>query len=164
MTAKVKIVSPNFLRQVPEPAKNAHQKPKTNSLEQDSLIVGRELNAEAVLGGTIQTSGDRIRVSARLFRTADGKQLWAGQFNEKLTDIFAVQDSILERVASALKIRLGSREKKRYTENVETYRLYMKGRFHALRLTRAETDKGIEYFNQTIALAPNYALAYVRLA
>jgi len=134
------------------------------SLEQDSLIAGRELNAEAVLDGTIQTSGERIRVSARLFRASDGKQLWAGQFDEKLTDIFTVQDSISERVASALKIRLGAREKKRYTENVEAYQLYMKGRFHALRLTRAETDKAVDYFNQTIALDPNYALAYVGLA
>jgi DNA-binding winged helix-turn-helix (wHTH) protein/TolB-like protein/Tfp pilus assembly protein PilF len=135
-----------------------------SNLEQDSLTAGRELGTEAVLDGTIQTSGERIRVSARLFRTSDGKQLWAGQFDEKLTDIFTVQDSISERVASALKIRLGSREKKRYTENVEAYQLYMKGRFHALRLTRAETDKAIDFFNQTIALDPNYALAYVGLA
>lgn len=135
-----------------------------SNLEQDSLTAGRELGTEAVLDGTIQTSGERIRVSARLFRTADGRQLWAGQFDEKLTDIFTVQDSISERVASALKIRLGSREKKRYTENVEAYQLYMKGRFHALRLTRAETDKAIDFFNQTITLDPNYALAYVGLA
>ena len=134
-----------------------------NALEQDSLAAGRELQTEAVLDGTIQTSGDRVRVSARLFRTLDGKQLWAGQFDEKWTDIFAVQDSISERVTAALKIRLEGREKKRYTENVEAYQLYMKGRFHGLRLTRGETDKAIEYYNQTIALDPNYALAYVGL-
>lgn len=135
-----------------------------NSVEQDSLTAGRELNVEAVLDGTIQTSGERIRISAKLLRTSDGKQLWTGQFEEKFTDIFAVQDSISERVAAALKIRLGNAEKKRPTENVEAYQLYMKGRYHALNLTRAETDKGIAYFQQAIELDPNYALAYVGLA
>ena len=135
-----------------------------NSVEQDSVIAGRELNVEAVLDGTIQTSGERIRVSAKLLSTSDGKQLWTGQFDEKFTDIFAVQDSISERVAAALKIRFGNAEKKRPTENVEAYQLYMKGRYHALNLTRAETDKGVAYFQQAIELDPNYALAYVGLA
>ena len=135
-----------------------------DSVEQDSLIAGRELNVEAVLDGTIQISGERIRVSARLLRVGDGRQLWTGQFDEKFTDIFAVQDSISERVAAALKIRFGNAEKKRPTENIEAYQLYMKGRYHALNLTRAETDKGIDYFQQAIAIDPNYALAYVGLA
>lgn len=134
------------------------------SLEQDSLTAGRELGTEAVLDGTIQTSADRIRVSARLFRTADGRQLWSGQFDEKLIDIFTVQDSISERVAAALKNRFGGAVKKHSTDNVEAYQLYMKGRYHSLNLTRAETDKGIEYFRQAIAIDPNYALAYVGLA
>jgi len=109
-----------------------------NSLDQNSLIAGRELGVEAILDGNIQTLNDRIRVSAQLLRTSDGKQLWAGQFDEEIKDIFAVQDSISERAAAALKIRLGGREKKHYTENVEAYQLYMKGRLHASRLTRAE--------------------------
>ncbi len=135
-----------------------------NSVEQDSLTAGRELGTESVLDGTIQTSGDRIRVSAKLLRVSDGRQLWAEQFDEKFTDIFAVQDSISERVATALKIRLGNTERKRPTENVEAYQLYTKGRYHALNLTRAETDKGIAYFQQAIEIDPNYALAYVGLA
>ncbi len=135
-----------------------------NSVEQDSLIAGRELDVEAVLDGTIQTSGERIRVSAKLLRTSDGRQLWTGQFDEKFTDIFAVQDSISERVAAALKIRFGNAEKIRPTENIEAYQLYMKGRYHALNLTRAETDKAIVYFEQAIEIDPKYALAYVGIA
>jgi len=134
------------------------------SLEQDSLTAGRELGVEAVLDGSIQTSGERIRISARLVRTGDGKQLWAGQFDEKFTDIFAVQDSISERVATALKIRLEDKEKKRDTENVEAYQLYMRGHYHTLNLTRAETDKGIAYFQQAIQIDPNYARPYLGLA
>ena len=133
-------------------------------LEQDSLTAGRELGVETVLDGTIQTAENRIRITARLFRTSDGKQLWAGQFDEKFTDIFAVQDSISERVAAALRIRLAGREKKHSTENVEAYQLYMKGRFHVFKGINSETEKGISYFQQAIEIDPNYALAYAGLA
>ncbi|HEX8370270.1 MAG TPA: winged helix-turn-helix domain-containing protein [Pyrinomonadaceae bacterium] len=134
------------------------------ALEQDSLIAGRELAVETVLDGTIQTADNRIRISAQLFRTSDGKQLWTGQFDEKFTDIFAVQDAISERVAAALKIRLGGNGKKRYTENVEAYQFYMKGRFHLLKAISAETETSISYFGQAIAADPNYALACAGLA
>jgi DNA-binding winged helix-turn-helix (wHTH) protein/TolB-like protein len=135
-----------------------------DSPEQDSIAAGRELNVEAILDGSLQTSGDRIRVSARLFRVSDGKQLWASQFDEKFTDIFAVQDSISERVATALKIRLANRETRHGTDNIEAYQLYMKGRYHAVRLTRDETTKAISYFQQAIALDPNYALSHLGIA
>jgi tetratricopeptide (TPR) repeat protein len=90
--------------------------------------------------------------------------LWASQFDENFTDIFSVQDSISERVATALKIRLTNNKKRHYTENVEAYQLYMKGQFHALRLTHTETDKAIDYFQQAIELDRNYALPYLGLA
>ena len=135
-----------------------------DSPDQDSITAGRQLNVEAVLDGSLQTSGDRIRVIARLVRVSDGKQLWTSQLDEKFTDIFRVQDSISERVATALKIRLTNKDNRRYTENVEAYELYMKGRFHALRLTRAETDKAVAYFQQAIELDRNYALPYLGLA
>jgi DNA-binding winged helix-turn-helix (wHTH) protein/TolB-like protein/tetratricopeptide (TPR) repeat protein len=134
------------------------------SLEQDSLTAGRELGVESILDGTIQTWGDRIRVSAKLLRTSDGKQLWAEQFDEKFTDIFVVQDSISERVAAALKIRLGGKSRKHSTENVEAYQLYMTGRYHLDKLTPPDIRKSIPYFQQAIDIDPGYALAYTRLA
>jgi DNA-binding winged helix-turn-helix (wHTH) protein/TolB-like protein/Tfp pilus assembly protein PilF len=135
-----------------------------DSPDQDSIAAGRQLNVEAVLDGSFQTSGDRIRVMARLVRVSDGKQLWASRLEEKFTDIFRVQDSISERVATVLKIRLTNKENRRYTDNFEAYEHYMKGRFHALRLTRAETDKAVANFQQAILLDPNYALPYLGLA
>lgn len=134
------------------------------ALEQNSLLAGHELDVETVLDGTIQTADNRIRISAQLFRTSDGKQLWAGQFDEKYTDIFTVQDLISERVATALKIRLGNQEKKRQTENVEAYQLYMKGRFYLLKGARSETETSVSYFQQAIELDPNYALAYTGIS
>lgn len=133
-------------------------------LQQDSLNIGRELGVETILDGTIQTADNRIRISAQLFRVSDGKQLWSGQFDEKFTDVFSVQDTISERVATALKIRLSGREKKRQTENAEAYQLYMKGRFHLLKATKSETETSVSYFQQAIEADPNYALAYTGLA
>jgi DNA-binding winged helix-turn-helix (wHTH) protein/TolB-like protein/Flp pilus assembly protein TadD len=141
---------------------------KFNNLEQDSLAAGRELATEAVLDGTIQTAGDRIRISAKLLRTSDGKSLWTGRFDEKFTDIFAVQDSISEKVLAALSLTLNGNERrqlnKRDTQNVEAYQLYMKGRFHHYKLNYEEAQKGIEYYKQAIAIDPNYALAYAGIA
>lgn len=139
-----------------------------NELEQDVLQAGRELGADSVLEGTIQTSDDRIRIAARLVSTGDGKQLWTETFDEKFTDIFAVQDSISQKVLSALTLKLTGKAQKRLTkrdtENVEAYQLYMKGRFHTARLILPEAAKGVEYYNQALALDPNYALCYVGIA
>ncbi len=134
------------------------------ALEQNSVMAGRELGVESVLDGTIQTADNRIRISARLFRVSDGKQLWTGQFDEKFTDIFDLQDSISERVATALRIRLGGKEKKRQTENVEAYQLYMKGRFHVLKAIKSEIATGISYFGQAIEADPGYGFAHVGIA
>ena len=138
------------------------------NLEQDAVQAGRALDVEAVLDGSIQRWGDGIRVNVRLIRVADGTALWTGTFDEKSTGIFVVQDAISNRVASALAFQLSGEEQKRltkrYTENVEAYGLYLKGRYHAARLTPPEIYKGISYFQQAVELDPNYALAYVGLA
>ena len=134
------------------------------ALDRDTVSAGRELQADAVLDGSIQTSDGRIRVSLRLMRTGDGMQLWTENFDEKFTDVFAVQDSISERVATALKIRLGNRQKKRPTDSIEAYQLYMKGRFYLLKAVKQGRETSISYFQQAIAVDPNYALAYAGLA
>jgi len=134
------------------------------SPEQNAADAGRQLGVAAVLDGAIVVVGDRVRVSAELIRVRDGRRLWNGQFDEKLTDIFAMQDSISARVASALRVPLADRGRKSYTDNVEAYQLYMKGDLHAKRLILPELQKGISYYEQAIAADPAYALAYVGLA
>ena len=133
-----------------------------NSLEQDSTTAAKELDVEAVLDGTIQTWGDRIRISAKLLRASDGKQLWTGQFDEKFDDIFVVQDAISEKVAAARKIRLSG--KKHSTESVEAYQLYMKGRYNLAKGTPADLRASIPFFEQAIEIDPRYALAYTGLS
>lgn len=137
-------------------------------LDQDAVQAGKELGVEAVLDGSIQRVGERIRVTARLVRVSDGRQLWAGQFDEKFTDIFAVQDAICERVAGELSLNLagGKREllTKRPTANAEAYQLYLKGRYHWYKSTPEDSLKAREYFQQAIDVDPSFALAYSGLA
>jgi TolB-like protein/class 3 adenylate cyclase/Tfp pilus assembly protein PilF len=141
---------------------------KFTALEQDATQAGRELQVNAVLEGNVQKMGDRIRVTARLINVADGASLWADTFDEKFTDVFAVQDAISQKVADALALRLSGEEKsrlaKRYTENVEAYQLYLTGRYHWSKLTPPDIWKGIGFFQQAIDLDPDYALAYTGLA
>ncbi|HKQ80027.1 MAG TPA: protein kinase [Blastocatellia bacterium] len=141
---------------------------KYAGLEQDAASAGREQKVDAVVDGQLQQSGDKIRVTVRLVRVRDGATLFASQIDEKMTDIFAVQDSISERVAGALAVKLSPNEKerlaKRHTENTDAYRLYLLGRYHLNRLTDDGFLKGRDYFQQAIDIDANYALAYVGLA
>jgi serine/threonine-protein kinase len=138
-------------------------------LEQDPVAAGLEQKADAVVDGSIQKAGERVRVTVRLIGAADGQQLWADKFDEKFTDIFSVQDSIAERVATSLAGKLSGEEQKqltkRYTENREAYQFYLQGRYYATQYNVPEAvHKGIEYFTKAIALDPNYAQAYDGLA
>ena len=139
-----------------------------SALEQDPIAAGREQRVDAVLDGQIQKAGEKVRVTVRLLRIADGAPLWSSQFDEKMTDIFAVQDSISERVTSALALTLTNEEKsgigKRYTTDTDAYELYLKGRYQINRLTDDGFFKGRDFFQQAIDKDPNYALAYASLA
>ena len=139
-----------------------------SSLEQDPIAAGREQRVDAVLDGQIQKAGEKVRVTVRLLRIADGAPLWSSQFDERMTDIFAVQDSISQRVTSALAVTLTNEEKrgitKRETTDTEAYQLYLKGRYQLNRLTDDGFLKGRDFFQQAIDKDPNYALAYASLA
>ena len=137
-------------------------------VEQDPLAAGRELVVDAVLDGTIQRWGDRIRVTARLVRVSDNRTLWAGQFDRGFGDIFDVQDSISERAAAELVPILTGEEKellaRRYTADTEAYELYLKGRFFWYKRTPQATAKAAEYFQRALERDPRYALAYAGIA
>jgi DNA-binding winged helix-turn-helix (wHTH) protein/TolB-like protein len=136
--------------------------------DQDAIAAGRELGVEAVLDGSIQRWGEKIRVNAQLIKVADGSLIWTGTFEEEFSGIFTVQDAISNRVAAALSLRLSADEKmrpaKRETQNTEAYQLYIRGRFLVFKLTPQEIEKGISYFQEAISLDPAYALAYAGLA
>ncbi|HXG66582.1 MAG TPA: tetratricopeptide repeat protein [Blastocatellia bacterium] len=139
-----------------------------NRPEQDPIEAGREIGVDAVLDGSIQKAGEKIRITARLISVRDGAQLWAGNFDETFESIFAAQDSISEQVAQALMLTLTGEESKslakRHTESSEAYLLYLKGRYCWNKRTEEDLRRGIEYFEQAIARDANYALAYAGLA
>lgn len=134
----------------------------------EAIKIGREINVDAVLEGNIQKADGRIRVSVRLFRVSDGALLWAESFDERETDIFALQDSISEKVANSLSLELNPEErdklKRRYTENIEAYELYNKGRFFWNNRSSEDLRKSIAFYELAIVKDENYALAYAGLA
>jgi len=137
------------------------------ALNQDALAAGRELGVDSVLDGSLQRRGDRLRVSVRLLRVTDGRQLWAQSFDQDFTTIFDVQDLIAARVAQALSVRWvggGSTRGAPYTHDPEAYALYASGRLAWTRQTETSLLAAIAFFEQAIARDRSYALAYSGLA
>ncbi len=134
----------------------------------DPQAVGRELNVRAVLTGRIMQSGGALRIGTELVHVETGSQLWGAQYDRKPGDIFAIQDDISNEISEKLRLKLTRAEKKRLTkrqtDNVEAYRLYLKGRHHWNRWTEEGFYKAIGYFEEAVEKDPSYALAYTGLA
>jgi DNA-binding winged helix-turn-helix (wHTH) protein/TolB-like protein/Tfp pilus assembly protein PilF len=136
---------------------------------QDPLAAAREQRVDVVLDASIQRSGEKIRVTARLLDVRNGSPLWAYTCDEKCTaSIFELQDSISERVAASLVMKLTGEENKlvakRYTESADAYQLYIMGLYYFDKFEEEGYEKSIEYFKGAIDKDPNYALAYAGLA
>jgi serine/threonine-protein kinase len=134
----------------------------------DPLKAGRELNVRAVLTGQVSQIGDSLVVQAELTDVKRGSELWGKRFQEKLSDVFAVQERIAQEIVKSLRLKLSGEEEeritKRYTQNAGAYNLYLKGRFHWNKRNEEGVDKSIRFFEQAIARDPGYALAYAGLA
>ena len=140
---------------------------KYADLKQDVLAAGRELGVESVLEGSLQRQGKRVRVTVRLLNVSNGASLWAGTFDDEMTDIFALQDAISERVAQALSLELSkedqSRLVKHYTQSTRAYQLYLKGRYYWWKNSPEEFNKSRDYFHRAVEEDPSYALGYCGL-
>ena len=134
----------------------------------DALTAGRELNVDSVLEGNMQVAGERIRVTVQLMNVKSGSPTWAGTFEEKFTDVFALQDSIAEKVSTAIKgqITAAEREKiyRRYTNNVSAYQLYMRGRSRLPPFNKNDALAAISDFEGALALDSSSALTHAGLA
>lgn len=132
--------------------------------------LGNSLGVAAVLEGGVRNIGNSVRIDLRLVSVDNGQVLWANdEHDHALADLFALQDEIARNVAAALRLRLsGETERtlaRRYTDDIEAYRLYLQGRFYWNNYS-AHQDllKAIQYFQAATARDPNYALAYSGLA
>jgi DNA-binding winged helix-turn-helix (wHTH) protein/TolB-like protein/Tfp pilus assembly protein PilF len=130
----------------------------------DSLAAGRELRADAVLESSVQRAGEDLRVTSRLLRVSDGSQIWSGSYDEKLAQVFLLQDSISGELVAALSVKLvgdeSERLARRATQNPDAYKFYLLGRY----FWRIDQEKSRDYYRQAIAADPAYALAYAGLA
>lgn len=135
----------------------------------DPVAAGRELRVQVVLDGTIQHVGNTIRVSVQLLRASDGTPLWADHFDDYFTNIFQLQDSISEKIATALSMKLTESEHRRMakpqTNSTEAFQLYLKGRYCESRRTPDSPDEAcIALYEHAVAKDPDYALAYTGIA
>jgi serine/threonine-protein kinase len=145
----------------------------------DVRQIGETLNVESVLEGSVRKAGNRVRISVQLIGVADGNNLWSERFDREMIDVFEIQDEISQAIVAKLKVRLvsspsgpvGSERSdvaappvKRYTDNLEAYNLYLRGRFELYKMTREGLDTSKQLFEQAIHLDPDYALAHDGLA
>jgi TolB-like protein/Tfp pilus assembly protein PilF len=136
--------------------------------ETSAQTIGKELNVQAILNGRVVQRGQDLTLYIELVDAATENSLWKADYQRQMANLATLQNEIARDVSRKLRARLSGADErklaKNYTENAEAYQLYLKGRYHFLKITRSETEKAISYFQQAIALDPNYALAYAGLA
>jgi eukaryotic-like serine/threonine-protein kinase len=133
----------------------------------DVRAVGALLGTSVVLEGTVRGAGDRLRITAQLTSTDDGRLLWSQRYDRQLVDVFEIQDEIAATIVNTLRTTmfadLSEYIPRRYTQNIQAYGLYLKGRFAWNKRTQSGVHEAIEYFKQAIAEDPGYAPAYAGL-
>jgi tetratricopeptide (TPR) repeat protein len=140
-------------------------------VQQDPVKAGQEVEAEAVLDGSIQKVGDRVRVTARLIDVKSSATMFSESFDEQFTDILKMQDSISERVTQALSLKLSAEERaqltKHDTDNPEAYQLALQGQYFYSKQTgdfRDNLRKGLDFYQKAVEKDPNFARAYIGIS
>ena len=136
--------------------------------DKDIREIGQELSVNTILEGSVQKSGDYIRVNAQLINVEDGFHLWAETYDRELKNVFEIQSDLAENIAKALKTNLTIEEKqvlnKNPTDNLEAYNIYLVGRHFWNMRTEEGFQKSLEQFQKAIKKDPTYALAYTGIA
>jgi len=134
----------------------------------DPQAVGRDLGLHAVLTGKVVPRGDTLTVSAEVVEVRNGWRLWGEVYTRNLSDIFAVQEDISREISAQLRLQLTREEQnalaKRYTQNVDAYRDYLKGRYYCNKMNPDALQRSVGCFEGAIEKDPGYALAYSGLA
>ncbi len=142
--------------------------------QEDVRKIGETLNVASVLEGSVRKSGNRVRISVQLIGVAEGNNLWSERYDREMTDVFEIQDEISHAIVSKLRVKLAGDSTdgninaghivKRYTENLEAYDLYLRGRYELYKMTREGLDTSKNLFEEAIRLDPRYAPAHDGLA
>lgn len=134
----------------------------------DIAEISRRLGVSHLIEGSVRKAGDVIRITVQLVDASDGQHIWAERYDRNLADIFAIQDEVVGHITRALSLRLTPQEKQRLafrgTGNLQAYDTYMKGRQHEGYFNKEAFVEAQALFEQAIALDPQYAEPYARLA
>jgi serine/threonine-protein kinase len=127
--------------------------------------IGKRLNVDHILEGSVRKAGSRIRVTAQLIKVADGFHLWSERYDRELTDIFALQDEVTHAIAAALQVKLSpeAAPPRRHTPDLRAYDAYLKALDQWSRPTTESMARVKEYLDKAIALDPEFAPAYTAL-
>jgi TolB-like protein/Tfp pilus assembly protein PilF len=130
--------------------------------------IGQQLGVAHILEGSVQKSGDAVRVNVQLIKAANDSHLWADTFDRKLADIFSVESEVAKAIADTLKAKLTGAEEQliaaRPTSDLTAYELYLKGRVLWGKRGGDNIRQAIAFYEQAIVRDPNYAPAYAGLA
>jgi len=130
--------------------------------------IGRDLGVRFVLEGSIRKAGNRVRITAQLIDAVKGGHLWAERFDRELTDIFATQDEVVEKIVGALAVQLSHGEeqrlRRRSTSNVEAYEAWLRARQFLSRSTREGIAQAKAMHRRAIEIDPNFAAPHAGLS
>jgi adenylate cyclase len=129
--------------------------------------VGKELGVRYVLEGSVQKAREQVRIVVQLVDTATDAHLWSERFDRPFTDIFALQDEIVQKIVTTLKLQLTLQEQgysvRKRTDNLEAYDSFLRGQEHFWRFTKEANVQARQMFKQAMALDPQYAEVYAYL-
>lgn len=129
--------------------------------------IGKELDVATILEGSVQRSGNRVRIVGQLIDARSDQHLWAETYDREMKDIFAIESDVAEQIAAALDAKLSPEEKQRMvkepTVSLSAFDCYLKGREYYYRFTSEDNERAVELFSKALQLDPNFALAYAGL-
>src|SRR5207249_844190 len=131
--------------------------------------IARLLGVAHILEGSVQKSGDAVRVNVQLIKAANDSHLWADTYDRRLTDIFSVESEVAKSIADQLRAKLTGQEEQviaaKPTDNVEAYDAYLRGLAYAVKPPTPPTLLGAQkYLREAVRLDPKFALAWALLS
>ncbi len=138
------------------------------SMPENLAEIAKQLGVAHILEGSVQKSGDAVRVNVQLIKADNDSQVWAETFDRKLTDIFSVESDVAKAIADQLRAHITRQEEQviaaKPTKNIEAYDAYLRGRYFWNKRTSDGIKHAIEHFQQSIERDPDFALGHAGLA
>jgi TolB-like protein len=129
--------------------------------------IGRDLGVAYLLEGSVRKSDNKLRITAQLVDTTSGNHLWAERYDRPLEDIFALQDEIVQKIVTTLKLQLTLEQRgfvaRKRTDNLEAYDYYLRGLDYSVTFTKEGNAQSRQLWEKAVALDPEYAEAYAQL-